>query len=61
MLDFPIGKIQYALFKGIELEGPLQGHPTLFVVGDVPLLDIYSALYENSLYNIYFGAGGRVS
>ena len=60
MLAFPEHKIEYALFEGIEQEGPFKGSPTLFVVGDVPESDTINALAAHPhLTQVYFGAGGR--
>jgi hypothetical protein len=58
MLSFP-KSIQWALFEGVEAEGPNQGLRTLFVVGDAPALDICKIAYTKSIKHIYFGAGGR--
>lgn len=59
MLDFPVNKVEYALFKGIEQEGPFKGVKTLFVVGDCPLDKISNALKSDFFAQIYLGAGGR--
>ena len=56
MLAFPVDKVEYAIFRGIEQEGPFKGLDTHFIVGDVPL----DTIIENcEAEHIYFGAGGR--
>jgi hypothetical protein len=59
MLEFPVDKIEWAIFKGEEQEGPNKGVDTLFVVGNAPfdLLYKYVGLYNSRA--IYLGAGGR--
>lgn len=60
-LKFPRDKVEYALFEGIEREGPFKGTYTLFVVDDVPVEEILRLIQmPYSRYGqIYFGAGGR--
>ena len=57
MLAFPKDKVEYAIFRGIEQEGPFKGLDTHFIVGDVPL----ELILENCVGtdHLYFGAGGR--
>ena len=57
-MDFDNSK-EWALFKGIEQEGPNKGALTLFVVGDVPLQKICKEIYDHRIGSVYFGAGGR--
>lgn len=57
-LKFPKDTIEYALFEGIEQEGPHKGAPTLFVVGNVPM-DVLRPYLINAYEQVYFGAGGR--
>ena len=59
MLEFPVAKVAWALFRGIEQEGPNKGLKTLFVVGDVPIFEIQSKFCDIRAEVIYFGAGGR--
>ncbi|MGI4811906.1 MAG: hypothetical protein ACRYGG_00985 [Janthinobacterium lividum] len=58
MLKFENEK--YALFSGIEQEGPRAGDKTLFIVGDVPANIIVENLVAlKNRTHLYFGAGGR--
>jgi len=60
MLDFPVDRFVWALFKGKEQEGPLQGAHTLFIVGTSPPIErIYHYLDLTEIKSLYFGAGGR--
>jgi hypothetical protein len=58
MLEFPFNEVVYALFVGLEKEGPMLGQRTLFVVGDVPLPRIIECI-KDDIECIYFGAGNR--
>jgi hypothetical protein len=57
VLAFPEDKVEYAIFSGIEQEGPFKGTDTFFLVGDVPFDLIKSTCDEAK--HVYFGAGGR--
>lgn len=57
MLSFPEQDVEYAIFSGVEQEGPFKGIPTFFIVGDPPLQLILNTCKEAE--HIYFGAGGR--
>lgn len=56
MLVFP-PNIEYALFKGLEQEGPLKWTRTLFVVDKVPF-ELIADNIKPGIEQIYFGAGG---
>jgi hypothetical protein len=57
VLAFPEHKVEYAIFRGIEQEGPFKGTPTYFIVGDVPF-DLIKSTCDGAAH-VYFGAGGR--
>lgn len=62
MLSFPKNKIEYAMFVGIEQEGPLGNNKnikTLFVVGSPLVKDTVREFKRRKCRAIYFGAGGR--
>lgn len=62
MLKFPIKKIEWALFTGMEQEGPNKERTdnfTLFVVGKPPVQKILDTYNDAKCNAIYFGAGGR--
>lgn len=57
-LKFDPKTTEYAMFEGVETEGPFRGNKTLFVIGSIPYRKILSYAYDHSISYLYFDSVG---